>query len=185
MGQLLLLVNWGYSHPIRRCLYGTLTRTNDPWLASSPNKHNCITDHKILPKSTIPINMLPTPSAADNSYDLLLKSSLLPSSLPTTLLYITWLSAHILTHSSESLVPEIKYYYIILPFTGFYITPRPLIYSSSLDFKQILPKLWRVGSVGRNLLHLVFRQTLQVEWPKTFESIHEDILDAQKPHRSR
>ena len=101
-------VNWGYSHPIRRCLYGTLTRTNDPWLASSPNKHNCITDHKILPKSIIRINMLTTPIAAYNSYDLLSKSSLLPSSLPTTLLYITWLSAHILTHSSESLLPEIN-----------------------------------------------------------------------------
>ena len=125
-------MNWGYSHPIRRCLYGTLTRTNCTKIGIKPNEHDCITDHKTNPKSTIIINMLQTPSAANNSYDLLPKSSLLPSSLPTTLLYITWLSAHILTHSSESLLPEIKYSYIVLPFTGFYITPRPLIYSSSL-----------------------------------------------------
>ena len=125
-------VNWGYCHPIRRCLYGTLTRTNCPKIGIKPNKHDCITDHKILPKSTILINMLTTPSAANNSYDLLPKSSLLPSSLPTTLLYITWHSAHILTHSSESPLYEINYTYIVLPFTGFYNTPRPLIYSSSL-----------------------------------------------------
>ena len=28
--QKIMVLNWGYYHPIRRCIYGTLARANDP-----------------------------------------------------------------------------------------------------------------------------------------------------------
>ena len=130
-------MNWGYSHPIRRCLYGTLTRTNCPKIGIKPNNHDCITDHKTNPKSTIIINMLPTPSAANNSYDLLPKSSLLPSSLPTTLLYITWLSAHTLTHSSESHpIPNKIHLYSIAFYWLLYYAPTAYILQLTGDWRK-------------------------------------------------
>ena len=99
-------LNWGYYHPICRCVYGTLTRTNDSWLASSQNKQDCITDHKINLESTKLINMLPTPLAAVNSYDLL------PNSYAS--------AGHL-----------IKYFTHILPFIGF-CKPRAYTKTSSL-----------------------------------------------------